>query len=234
MLLLALPALAADPSDLVGTWRFEVAFGTEVMLPIAGPSMVETHQIRVATISRSGGTLQLSEALCRMFATTESRLTAARFPPGFLRAVGDQTYPLTVQTRPDGTVGVRGRAAPATIGWDPHTSGGVLPEGPGDRGVVDGDGDGHPGATLLLSPPVFGDVQVYIAQTSATVLEGTRTTPDHVEGRALMEGFVQHTLGASNPLFTLDLQVRVDNDRGWFTLDRVPGGTTCTTLDDAA
>ena len=58
----------------------------------------------------------------------------------------------------------------------------ALPTDPADKRLVDTDGDGRPGATVIIHHPLVGTGKVYVAQRSVARLEGTLQADGSVRG----------------------------------------------------
>ncbi len=220
---------------LVGTWRFDMVIMTRAHVPVLGDTVVETHKVMIARFSEEGdGGLRAWHTACGMHARSSRRLARTWFPQSFVDALADQTYPVEVEQHADALPTIRAHVEPVRLGWDPAISGGSMPHEADEAGVVDVDHDGHPGVTLYVQAPIFGDVRVYVVQGSETWIEGRFETPDRITGSARLVDLDQRVLGASNPLFTSNVPITPDDGGSWFTMQRVPEGTTCTTLDAVA
>ncbi len=235
MLILALSALCAQaspPFTLEGTWRFDVVVTTKAQVPVLGASTIETHKVMVARIDRqSDGSLMQSQSACGMFARSKRKTVAPIFPPGFLAAMPSQRSVVDF----DLTSGrLKTEVDPVLLGWDSALAGGVMPRDADSPGVIDGDGDGAPGVTVQVQAPVFGTVSVYLVQHSVTWLDGAFEGPDAVRGRAGLTLLEQRTIGASNALFAVNVPLVPEDAGGWFSMRRVPDGTSCAQLDTLA
>ncbi|MCK6504458.1 hypothetical protein L6R53_13825 [Myxococcota bacterium] len=229
----ASPARAEDTvgADLVGSWRFDVVVTTRAQVPILGEAVVETHKVMLATVRRDpAGALRQSHVACGMYARSNRRVAETWFPPSFVAAMHEQEYGLQVRAEAAGEH-VSATVSPVHLGWDPGQSGGVMPRQADAPGVVDGDRDGQPGVTVHVRAPLFGQVSVYVVQHSVTALDGWRHDPDTIRGSARLARLEQRALGASNPLFATNVPLAPDDDRSWFSMRRVPEGTTCLDLD---
>ena len=233
------PARGQTPAgaDLVGTWRFDVVVTTRAQVPILGEAVVETHKVMLAQVRRQAdGALRQEHVACGMYARSNRRVAETWFPPGFIAAMHEQEYDLEVQDGPGGPDGqggqrIRATVSPVHLGWDPQASGGLMPLRADAPGVVDGDSDGQPGVTVHVRAPLFGQVSVYVVQHSVTALDGWRQDADTITGGARLAKLEQRSLGASNPLFATNVPLTPDDTRSWFTMRRVPAGTSCEDLD---
>jgi hypothetical protein len=146
--------------------------------------------------------------------------------PSFLEALGTKDYRL--EPGPGG--GFAGDFGPDAVGWDPTAASGRLPQNLSDRGVVDWDGDGQPGATVHIDVPIFGSVQMFLVQRSRTRIAGHWQDGGVARGAVHSDYIEQFTLDATNPLFRLRTHMRPDPARSGFVLVPVPPGTACAAI----
>jgi hypothetical protein len=233
LLLASTPVQAGEApgADLVGTWRFDVVVTTRAQVPILGEAVIETHKVMLATVRQGPDqALRQKHDACGMYARSNRRVAETCFPPGFIAAMHEQEYGLEVEQDTRG-LHLRATVAPVHLGWDPQAAGGEMPQRADAPGVVDGDHDGQPGVTVHVRAPLFGQVSVYVVQHSVTALDGWRQDADTITGRARLATLDQRALGASNPLFATNVPLSPDDGRSWFSMRRVPEGTTCQDLD---
>jgi hypothetical protein len=119
------------------------------------------------------------------------------------------------------------------VGYDPRLTGGALPADARSPGVVDSDGDGAPGATVVGHFPVVGKVRFFVAQRAHVVLHGRRTSDDRVEGGVEVRVLEQRTLGASNRMFARTLPLRPDPATSGFTMVRTDAAGCDALIKDA-
>jgi hypothetical protein len=223
-------ALAAEPPDLTGTWRLDLEVQTQATMPVFGGTTVTTHQIMLATVTRGADGRQVqTHDTCDMYATASRAITEPALPRAFVDAIPDKSYPLEFTATADGWR-VDMDFKPLHIGYDPGPSAGALPQEIGDPGVIDWDHDGHPGATIRLAVPLFGDVAVYQVQRTHARIRGTILSADRIDGKVRLDEFVQRTIGASNRLFAQNPTLEALAEKSWFRQERVPTGTTCAAL----
>lgn len=230
--LLTMTALAADeplePRDLVGTWRMELNLVTDAKVPVLGNSPVLSKRVNIATIEWVDGALVQTHTACSVTAVTERAIGKPKIPQTFVDALADKTYPveLTVQ---DGQLHYAVDLRTEAVGYD---AGEPLPVPtlPEDPRVVDTDEDGHPGVTIQVYAPLFGDVDIYIVQYSQTWLSGTVRNQNRISGSAEVKFLTQNIVGASNSLFVRKTDLASDNSRSNFRLKRLPDGATCESL----
>ena len=231
MIFLLSTALAADvvePQDLVGTWRMELNIVTNAKVPILGNSPVLSKRVNVATIEWVDGELVQSHETCSVTAITERAIGVPKIPQSFADALPDKTYPVELEVV-DGKLTYTVDLKTEAVGYD---AGDPLPVPtlPEDPRVQDVDEDGHPGVTIQIYAPLFGDVDIYIVQYSQTHLSGTVKNADRIVGKAHVDFLEQNLVGASNSLFVRKTDLESDNDRSSFKMKRLPDGATCESM----
>jgi len=219
----------ADPlPDLSGTW-VEVHVLSEILsFPIVGRVESTNEGVLLTEIMQTGSALSLSGRYCAIEVAIESPLAWTGIPDSFLAALGEQIRPATVEASAEGIRFIldwHAEVSGARLS-DPHTE--PLPRSCDDPRVVDADGDGHPGVTLLARVLGVIEGEVYVVQRVRYRLVGTLVAPDRIEG--LIEWTGEHVvLGASSPLLAADTpsDPHADPGRSRFVLVRVPPGMTC-------
>ena len=195
----------ADPlPDLSGTW-VEVHVLSEILsFPIVGRVESTNEGVLRTEIMQTGSALSLSGRYCAIEVAIESPLAWTGIPDSFLASFGQQMRPATIEASSERTRFVLDWYAEVNGARlsDPHTE--PLPRSCDDPRVVDADGDGHPGVTLLAR--VLGVIEGLIEWTG-----------EHV------------VLGASSPLLAVDTPSAPHDDpeRSRFILVRVRPETTC-------
>lgn len=224
----AAPAGAArDDEAWEGRYAMEVRVATTARVPFFGTERSATRTLMLVDVRRTGAGMVQRQRVCHV--ETTSQRVRMTIPPGFVAALPVREYPGEF---PDSDGGrYYADTGVESVGFDPAATGGRLPARAGDGGVLDADGDGQPGVTVVGHFPVFGAVRLYLVQRSHVALEGRRVAPGRVEGTVDVRLMEQRTLGASNRLFRRSVPVRPDPSRSGFTLVRVPAGTDC---DDVA
>ena len=212
MLAVSFAAWAAA-ADLTGTWRVDLHLVHDVRIPVLGRSRSDSRTVQLWEIADGA----MRNRHCSIQAVARNPIGKPRIPAPFVDAIAHTAAPITV----DGTA-LRVDLGLARIGF----VGDAAPTSPDDPSGRDHEGDGHPGATLHVWAPLFGEVDVYIAQQSHLVLEGT-VDGDRVAGRATQSELIQRTLGAANRLFAQQPDLTPVPEASTFTMTRVPAGTTC-------
>lgn len=220
----------AEPAPPIqpGAYVMVVEVGSTSKVPVAGTANITTRSLLQVDLSQDpdGGWTQ-TQKLCAVEVESDTRATTI-LPQTFIDAVPDKAFPVRLI---EGASGWSYAADPGPnhIGYDPETSGGVVPTRRNDPGVVDFEGDGHPGATILLNVPVLGDVRMYITQFGWSQFRG-EVTEGGVEGKVLSLAAESRTLGASIGLFAADATITPVPERSRFQLRPIPAGTRCENL----
>lgn len=211
-----------DLPDLEGTWALEIVVVTASRVPVLGEVRSRSHSwIRLDLRPDGDGWVQ-----DHRFCGGEVRAPVGRveIPDPYVQAAAPKRYPVELRVG-DGGWHYVADTRPFEIGFDPACE--QVPTGPEDPCVRDADGDGHPGVTLYARAPIFRAVEIYVAQRTHPVLEGTWDTPDHVGGRARMEELSSRVLGASSPRFASPPEHRLLAEETVFSMWRLPDGADC-------
>ncbi|MCB9676669.1 MAG: hypothetical protein H6737_16245 [Alphaproteobacteria bacterium] len=203
----------AAAADLTGTWRVDVHLVHDVRVPVLGHSRSDAWTVQLWEVADG----RMQNRHCSIRAVTRNPVAKPRMPDAFVAAIPPTVADVELE-------GDRFRVDLGTgrIGY----AGDEVPIEPDDPSLVDHEGDGHPGATIAVWAPIFGEVEVYVAQRTHILLEGT-LDGEGVAGAAKQVELVQHTLGAGNRLFAQQPSVTPVVEEGTFTMTRVPAGTTC-------
>lgn len=206
--LLLAPALA---HDLSGSWRVDLHLVHDVHVPILGRSRTDAHTVQLWTIDGN----DLVNEHCSIRAVPRSRIGRPTIPPAFVEAIRHAEVPLTIEGDQ-----LRADMGESRIGFDGDT----LPTNADDPTIVDHESDGHPGATILVWAPLFGNVPIYVVQRSHLLLDG-QIGPEGVSGTAQQTILEQHTVGAGHRLFMQTPTLTPVEGR--FTMVRLPAGARC-------
>jgi hypothetical protein len=213
----------------IGRYAMELRVASTAKLPLLPADRSTTVSLMLVDVERGrDGALTQRHRVCdvRMENSSAMRTTV---PPKFLNALASRQYPVHLRSsgagwRYDADMGLD------AIGFDPRSSGGEVPERPGDAGVIDADGDGNPGATIEIRVPLMGRARLFIAQRTHLVLQAQAATPERVEGAVDIRVMEQRTLGAEPGMFRRTPDIRPDPGRSGFTLVRLPDGYGCADL----
>ena len=226
--LLPVSAVAAPP-DPAGDYAMIVDVGSSSKVAFAGTTEVITRTLLRVRLAQEGGLWVQEQSVCDVKVLSDSRSKVV-IPRAFVNSLPRQSYPVTL-TPTEGGWTYRADPGPSVLGYDPALTGGKMPVGPKDPGVLDPDGDGHPGVTVLLEIPVFGSVQMYVVQRGHSRYQGTFQNGGF-EGSVEVVSVDQRTLGASFPPFAANPEIRSLPDRSRFRMVPAPGTKTCADLRD--
>ncbi|HEX8361787.1 MAG TPA: hypothetical protein VF613_16840 [Longimicrobium sp.] len=212
--LAALPLCASART--VGAWEglyaMELRVGSIARVPVMGSQRSVTRSLLLVEMERRGGRLVQRQRVCDVAITSPRvRMTV---PAAFVHALHPREYTAEVSGGYTADPGVD------YVGYDPRVTGGALPSDARSPGVVDSDGDGEPGATVVGHFPLVGRVRLFVAQRAHVLLRGRQVSEGRVEGGVEVLLLEQRTLGASNRFFERTLPVRPDPGAGGFTLVR--------------
>lgn len=222
------PAEAGPPApNLAGRWaRLEVTTALS-KVPVLGDLTTQTRALSIVDLRPDGQGLSVQQEVCALDNETMGGVVQASFPPAFLRAVSGTLSHARLQPSGEGLryIEVRPlRVAGATLAAPDSEP---LPKDPDDPRLVDGDQDGHPGLTVVVSGFVKGEV--YVVQRDASNLFGTV----HPNARQI-RGQVQWTaeqsvIGASKEMLASEPNSRPHPEahRSYFLMTRVPNSASC-------
>lgn len=232
--LLLSTALAAAPPLEQGRHALFIHAATHARLPVLGdrPGASDAW-VLVELAAPDPGGAEAIQTPCAVEMLGAGEKASVRLGPGFLEAMGSK------QTRFALTSDAGGWAVDVDlgidhVGYDPAATGDELPRRAGDAGVVDHEGDGEPGGTVIVDVPFFGEMSIYIVQRAHTSLQGRIGVDGSIGGGVTGHALEQRTLGATNPLMRVSPRMRPDPERSLWWMVPVPADTTCETLAAAA
>jgi hypothetical protein len=218
------PALRAEPASTGpgGPWALEMRVVSAADVPVIG-------EVRSTTVTRGllegvaglGGEAQ-RYTVCDVALAGQRGRIRSTLPEAFIRALPVRDVLARFE---DGRY--RADLGVVPLGFDLAASGGALPRSAGDPAVLDFEGDGAPGFTVLVDMPLFPTVAIHLVQVTASVLEGEQVDGDRVAGRPRVSRLEQRVLGASLPAFARSPRIRPVDGAGSFELRRLPEGSTC-------
>jgi hypothetical protein len=234
LLALATGAAGADDGPLPpGTYRLEMRIAAHTDLPVIGPMETATVSVSRVALRRDGDTVRQSHRVCSTRFEGGLPIVRMLMPARFLAALGEQRYPAELAYTADGWH-YRADLGHVRVGLDDAGAGGPLPTEAGDPGVSDWDGDGRPGATLLLSVAGIAEGELYVVQRGRSVLDGRVTGVGQAEGRFETLAFEQRLIGADPGFLARSPRITLDPERISFRLVRVADDTPCATIETAA
>ncbi|MFN7142570.1 MAG: hypothetical protein ACK4YP_02255 [Myxococcota bacterium] len=210
--------------DPTGTWALEIVVVSVAKAPLFGETYSASRSRLLVRITRDGPRFVQRQTLCATTMEGGTKLARVVIPEGWRAALPDRSYAADLRLEA-GAWRYHADTGVQTVGYDPALGG--LPRRASDPQTVDADGDGKPGATVLVKVPGFGTAEVFVAQRGHSRLEGRFVSPDRVEGRVVLVDQRQVTLGASHPLFDFTPDTRPDPSRSTFAMWRVDDGARC-------
>lgn len=219
---------SVEPPALAGDYVMVVQTSTRSRVPVAGTTDVITRSLVRVQLRQKDQSWTQEHKVCAIDIWTDTRAETV-LPDAFIASLPVKRYPVTLE-RGAGGWAYTATPEPNFIGYDPAVSGGALPERRSDAGVLDFDGDGHPGATVLLDVPVLGSVRMYIVQKGHSRYHGELKPDGSIEGRIEVLETAQVTLGASVPLFAASPTITPVPAGSRFRLVPVDESETCSSL----
>jgi len=215
--------------DLSGTWAMELSVVNEVQLPLLGKTEVVSRQTMRLQVTQGEDGTRVHQVPCGLVTDADNPLVKTRFPQSFLDSLPTKDYPLVVYR--DGTGWrVEGDLKPQYLGYDPELSPAGPPREPDHPAIVDTDGDGVPGITVLANAPFFGDIELSLAQVAHTRIHGRVADDGTIVGQAETVRLEQWVVVASNRLFRRNPEITPRSDLSTFQMRRVAADTACAAL----
>lgn len=216
----AAPAATEAPS-LEGRFVMTLSVATRVRVPVLGwlPSRTVTT-VLVDLSPRPGGGYVQRHQVCGIDIDSDGRKARTIIPPSFIAALPIKRYPVEIGSDAQGWT-YAADLGMDHLGYDASLSDDV-PRRPRDPAVTDPDGDGKPGMTVLITVPILGDGELYVAQRGKMSLEGRITSADVVEGALSVPMLEQQTLKATHPLMGFSPPIEPVPGESWFRIKRTP------------
>ena len=226
---------ASGPPDLAGDWRLDLYVVSHARIPVLGTTTILARTIFQATVDGEPGSQILHTRPCKLQPQTTRPIATTTIPQAFVDNLPRKHVPLVMSADASGQWSFIGDMQPQDVGWTRArhrpVPDALVPQDADHPAVLDFERDGHPGATIHLEAPLFGDIEIYVVQTAHTVLSASNAEGDVIEGQANPRDFAQRTIGASNRLFISNPDIELDAGQSRFRLARVPAGTTCADLE---
>jgi hypothetical protein len=224
-------AQEATPPDLTGTFHLRMRTATQAKVPVIGTTIVNTTSDLLATVTYKDGAYVQTHRTCKVNAVPTRGIARTVLPPTFINALPMKTYQLQLT---QDSKGWRFDAdlKPQSIGYHPSQSGGVMPKDKHHAAIFDWDGDGKPGASVMVDIPVIGEFRIYMVQFSHARLTGRVESRDRVTGKTVMMSLDQQTIGADNRLFASSPSIAPAPGHRAFEMERMPDGSSCADLVD--
>jgi hypothetical protein len=222
------------PPDLRGDWRMDLYVVSHVRIPLLGTTTILAHTVLQVKIDGSVEAPIMHTRPCQLTPQTTRPIATTEIPQAFVDHLPPKHFLLLLSQSPDKDWQFTGDMRPQDVGWtrDKYspTPDAPLPQDKDHPAVMDFEGDGHPGATIQLVAPLFGEIDLYVVQTAHTRLSASVGDAQIIVGEADLSNFGQRTIAASNRLFVSNPDIILDSDQSSFRLGRVPAGTTCRAL----
>ena len=223
------PSAAPPWPDPRGQYRMDLNLTTIAQVPVIGRTVIQTNSIYTVTIEGSHEAPVQVQRICSLNPNASRSIAKTKIPKLFIENIAPKRFPLELKPSGKGFA-VRGDMLPLAIGFDRTKMGDSYPKKKDHPSITDHERDGHPGATVHLQAPLFGQVEIYMVQHARTVITGTWDGGPVIKGNATVNDFYQRTIGASNRLFIANPKITTVPESSQFTLTRVPAGTTCEQL----
>ncbi len=237
---------ATAPGLPVGRYALEIVLATHTRVPVLGVAEGRTTSTVLVEVEPLDIAPEIPERarwwLTNCDVTVEGERGPGRVvvPDAFVDAHGTREA-AAVREGGEGRPMWRIDLGAQAVGWDP-TLRTTVPRRGRDTGVVDWEGDGRPGGTILLEDiPVFERVEIHVAQLAHLRLWGAEPGGEAApkDAEPVLAGGVevleleQRTLGASVPIFAASLRVRADEAASSFRLLALSPDAGCAEVEAA-
>lgn len=210
--------------DLTRWYLFTLRTITVATVPVLGDLQTVTESVMVAHLEQVDGFLQGRNEICDITIQGATDLARTVLPVAFVKGVPTGPYRLQL-TEEGGQTRLSGELAVVHVGYDPAL--GPLPSTLEDPSVVDTDGDGQPGATVVVDIKMLGPFEIYLAQRSQVHVDWVWSDAGF-SGVSSLPVMEQAIIGSEHPL--LSTAPVLETTAGDFTLEPLPGPTTCAAL----
>lgn len=222
----------AEPSaaiDLTGVWGQRWTQTAVSRVPVVGRVRTTTETMLLLNIEQNGDQLTISQEVCAVDVSSGNGMVRTIIPDAFVEAL--PTSSVAARLDLGGTTpGIRDWESLDVVGANlSDESTDPLPTDMMDLRVVDPDGDGQPGVTVLVRGMVDGEV--YVVQRGRSALETSHVSSDRIEGVVDWTA-EQVVLGASARVLRSQPPTEPDPDpsRNRFVTVRLDAGATCRTV----
>jgi hypothetical protein len=201
---------------------------------VLGTTTILSHTLFTAMVDGTPGAPVLHTLPCGVFPQTTRPIASTTIPQAFIDKMPRKDVPFDLSPEGD-KWRLHADMRRQDIGWHrpdfvPDEPGQTIPHSAGNAAIRDHEGDGHPGATIYLNAPIFGQIDIYMVQTAHTEISASWDGGDFIQGPAHVIEFGHRSIGASNRLFTANPDVEIDATQSRWRLTRVPTDTTCAAL----
>ena len=234
MTLAALIVSVATASDLQGRYALSVHTVTRTRLPLIGWKSSETTSDLLVDIGKGAdGTRWQRQEVCDVRVSSQGAFARIVIPDAFVASLPIKRIPIELTPRSDGTVAYRADLGVDEVGFDSAAAEGKVPRRPDDPGVIDGDGDGKPGATIRIEAPVLGPAELYVVQRGSMILSGALLAEGGAAGTVTLGPIEQHTIAASNELLVSSPRIEPVSAESWFRLTPVAPTAGCNDISSS-
>ncbi|MFT5686041.1 MAG: hypothetical protein ACI8RZ_006996, partial [Myxococcota bacterium] len=168
-LMWALVAQAEDVTVAPGRYGIHLQTGTRSHVPVLGTMPGASIVWLLAdVIHNTEGAPELVQRTCSVSMKGAGDKASVRLGPGFLAALPQKSHTLDITD--SGQVFID--MGEDYVGYDPARYPDSLPEDIDAPGLIDFDSDGNPGATVIVTVPLLGEVELYIVQHAHSSLIG--------------------------------------------------------------
>jgi len=195
-------------------------------VPLMGKVHILSRSLLLATLTETEAGFVQHQQLCEVHVEDDVRISQTLIPASFVRAMPPVTYPARIDRKTGAYFADPGGYV---VGYDPALSPDGVPKKKKDPSVVDSDHDGHPGATVILKIPLFGRVDLYIAQRGHQQFVG-KLADGKIRGDIVIIETLMNTLGASNPLFSMQSNSDVRPAFSGFRMEPIDPSWGCSEL----
>jgi hypothetical protein len=174
------PALTSV-TDLSGIWVARASGALVTNAPIVGTIRQESILTLLLTITQQGSNLVTEGRYCnRAMKNAPGAITNVVIPDRWAHTETPMVRTGTFALGAAGFPVVTFPMLTETIGWTAASPADVMPTVPNDR-VIDQDGDGNPGITVVLSGAAISG-SMYCTQLQTTAVQAIVVAPDRIEG----------------------------------------------------
>ncbi|MEM9692328.1 MAG: hypothetical protein AAGA56_07275 [Myxococcota bacterium] len=214
-------AHAAEPTK--SHWVVAQLTTTAAKVPVVGTIYAKTKLLTLHDITERGNRLRGPGSLCSIDIDSGSRMVSTRLPDRFKRSL-PQPYIDAVIDERNGKKRIRTGRRQMVVGAKLDQPNEPLPTRASDSRVVDQDGDGKPGVTILIDGIVSGEI--YVAQRSWTRFLGSMKGRDSFSGKVYFNN-EQSILGATSSMLDDAPDAQPVVEKSWFKMVKVSSSTTC-------
>ena len=225
-LMLAWSAQAEHGAVAPGRYGVHIKTATRSHVPVLGSLPGASVVWLLADVRQGTNGLELVQRTCSVEMEGAGERASVRLSPGFLAALPEKHHALEISA--DGQVFID--MGEDHVGYDPALYPDTLPEDADSPGVLDFDHDGSPGATVIVTVPVLGEIELYIVQHARSTLRGQLHDDGQLAGSIASLTLEQRTLDATHALMRMSPRMSLDASRSHWRMQPLPAEATCADL----